>query len=46
MDEGSLNIAEGGALLGIEILDARQVLGKGVLPRVVLQNIAAVQAGA
>jgi uncharacterized protein YuzE len=45
-DEVSLNIGEGEALVGIEILDAKQVLGKGVLPTVVLQNIPAVQAGA
>ena len=38
-DEVSLNIGEGEALVGIEILDAKQVLGKGVLPTVVLQNI-------
>ncbi len=44
-DEVSLNIGEGEALVGIEILDAKQVLGNGVLPTVVLQNIPAVQAG-
>jgi uncharacterized protein YuzE len=45
-DEVSLNIGEGEALVGIEILDAKQVLGKGTLPTVVLENIPAVQAGA
>jgi uncharacterized protein YuzE len=45
-DEVSLNIGEGEALVGIEILDAKQVLGKGELPKVVLQNIPAVQVGA
>jgi uncharacterized protein YuzE len=43
-DEVSLNIGEGEALVGIEILDAKEVLGKGVLPTVVLENIPAVQA--
>jgi uncharacterized protein YuzE len=45
-DEVSLNIGEDEALVGIEILDAKEVLGKGVLPTVVLQNIPAVQVGA
>jgi uncharacterized protein YuzE len=45
-DEVSLNIGEGEALVGIEILDAKEVLGKGVLPTVVFENIPAVQAGA
>ena len=45
-DEVSLNIGEGEALVGIEILDAKQVLGKGALPTVVLENIPAVQAEA
>jgi uncharacterized protein YuzE len=45
-DEVSLNIGEGEALVAIEILDAKEILGKGVLPTVVLQNIPAVQVGA
>ena len=45
-DEVSLNIGEGEALVGIEILDAKQVLGNGALPTVVLENIPAVQAEA
>jgi uncharacterized protein YuzE len=45
-DEVSLNIGEGEALVGIEILDAKEVLGKGVLPTVVFENIPVVQAGA
>jgi uncharacterized protein YuzE len=43
-DEVSLNIGEGEALVGIEILDAKQVLGKGALPTVVLENIPVVEA--
>ena len=43
-DEVSLNIGEGEALVGIEILDAKQVLGKGALPTVVLENIHVVEA--
>ena len=39
-DEIALNIGEGETLVGIEILDAREVLGKGELPQVVLENIA------
>lgn len=43
-DEISLNIGEGEALVGIEVLDAKEVLGRGNLPEVVLENIAAVRA--
>ena len=43
-DEVSLNIGPGEELVGIEILDARDVLGKGSLPTIVLENVAAVQA--
>ncbi len=43
-DEISLNIGSGEVLVGIEILDAKEVLGKGTLPTVVLENVAAVQA--
>jgi uncharacterized protein YuzE len=39
-DEIALNIGPGEQLVGIEILDARELLGKGDLPRVVLENIA------
>ena len=39
-DEIALNIGEGETLVGIEILDAKEVLGKGELPQVVLENIA------
>ena len=39
-DEIALNIGPGETLVGIEILDAKQVLGEGQLPAVVLDNIA------
>ncbi|MDP2981788.1 MAG: DUF2283 domain-containing protein [Candidatus Latescibacter sp.] len=38
-DEIALNIGEGEILVGIEILDAREVLGAGELPSVILENI-------
>jgi uncharacterized protein YuzE len=38
-DEISLNIGEGETLVGIEILDAKEVLGQGRLPTVVLENV-------
>lgn len=38
-DEIAFNIGEGEKLVGIEILDAKQVIGKGNLPSVVLENI-------
>lgn len=38
-EEIALNIGPGEKLVGIEILDAKQVLGKGELPSVVLDNI-------
>jgi len=40
-DEVSLNIGLGEVLVGIEVLDASDVLGQGSLPTVVLENIAA-----
>ena len=43
-DEVSLNIGPQEQLVGIEILDAKAVLGKGALPTVVLDNVASVQA--
>ncbi len=39
-DEIALNIGPGETLVGIEILDAKQILGRGQLPAVVLENIA------
>jgi uncharacterized protein YuzE len=38
-DEIALNIGPGETLVGIEILDAKRVLGKGKLPEVVLENL-------
>lgn len=38
-DEISLNLGEGETLVGIEILDAKEVLGEGRLPTVALENI-------
>jgi len=40
-DEVALNIGPGETLVGIEILDAKQVLGRGQLPSVILENIPA-----
>ena len=44
-EEVSLNIGPGEELVGIEILDAKEVLGNGALPTVVLENVPSVQAG-
>ena len=38
-DEIALNITSGEKLVGIEILDAKEVLGSGELPEVILENI-------
>ena len=38
-EEIALNIGEGEKLVGIEILDAKEVLGSGQLPEVVLENL-------
>ncbi len=43
-EEISLNIGEGEVLVGIEVLDAKQVLGRGSVPTVVLENLSSVQA--
>ena len=43
-DEVSLNIGPGEELVGIEILDAKEVLGNGALPTIVPENVPAVQA--
>jgi uncharacterized protein YuzE len=40
-DEIALNIGTGETLVGIEVLDAKQVVGRGQLPSVILENIAA-----
>lgn len=40
LNEGiALNIGPGETLVGIEILDAKQVLGGGALPSVILDNV-------
>jgi len=38
-EEIALDFAEGERLIGIEILDAREILGKGNLPKVVVENL-------
>jgi uncharacterized protein YuzE len=38
-EEVALNIGPGEELVGIEVLDAKHVLGKGQLPSVILENI-------
>jgi hypothetical protein len=38
-EEIALNIGAGEVLVGIEILDAKEVLGSGQLPEIVLENI-------
>jgi len=38
-EEIALNIGPGEMLVGIEILDAKQVLGKGQIPPVTLENV-------
>jgi len=43
-EEITLNIGEGDVLVGIEILDAKETLGKGAVPTIVLENLHAVQA--
>jgi uncharacterized protein YuzE len=38
-EEIALNIGPGETLVGIEILDAKDVLGKGQLPQLVVENL-------
>ena len=38
-EEVALNIGPGEKLVGIEILDAKEVIGGGQLPSVVLENV-------
>lgn len=38
-DEIALNIGPGEQLVGIEVLDATEVLGQGKLPQVVVDNL-------
>ncbi len=39
-DQIALNIGPGEILVGVEILDAKEVLGGGILPSVELENMA------
>jgi uncharacterized protein YuzE len=39
-DDVALNIGSGEQLVGIEILDAKNILGKGELPELLIENIA------
>lgn len=43
-EEVALNIGTGERLVGIEILDAKEVLGQGQLPPLLLENVALAQA--
>ena len=38
-DDVALNIGRGEQLVGIEILDAKNILGKGQLPKLLIDNI-------
>ncbi|HEX5315769.1 MAG TPA: DUF2283 domain-containing protein [Candidatus Kapabacteria bacterium] len=38
-DEVALNIGRGEQLVGIEILEAKKILGKGELPKLVIENV-------
>jgi len=38
-DEVALNMGPGEELVGVEILDAKQVLGSGKLPKLVVENV-------
>jgi uncharacterized protein YuzE len=43
-EEVALNIGPGEKLVGIEILDAKQVIGSGQLPSVILENVSLIPA--
>jgi uncharacterized protein YuzE len=43
-EEVALNIGAGERLIGIEILDAKEVLGQGQLPPLLLENMSLAQA--
>ena len=43
-EEVALNIGEGEKLVGIEILDARSVLGPGKIPGVMLEGLGSMSA--
>ena len=38
-DEVALNIGRGEQLVGVEILDAKKILGKGELPKLLIENL-------
>ncbi|NQT35200.1 DUF2283 domain-containing protein [bacterium] len=38
-NEMALNIGPGEVLVGVEILDAKRILGNGDLPKVMLENV-------
>ena len=38
-DEISINLGPKDELVGIEILDAKEMLGKGSLPKIVMENV-------
>jgi uncharacterized protein YuzE len=38
-DDVALNIGKGEQLVGIEILDAKHILGKGELPSLIIENL-------
>jgi uncharacterized protein YuzE len=44
-DEIALDFGAGETLIGIEILDAKKIVGKGKLPKIVLDNVLAVGKG-
>lgn len=44
-DEIALNIGPGEKLVGIEILDAKEVLGSGRLPKLVVENLPLLKEG-
>ena len=43
-EEIALNIGPGEKLVGIEILDAKEILGEGDIPQVILENISLAKA--
>ena len=43
-DEVALNMGPGEELVGIEILDAKEVIGSGKLPKLVVENMTLVKA--
>lgn len=43
-EEVALNIGSEEKLIGIEILDAKEILGKGDIPQVILENVSLAKA--